>query len=73
MEEDKRSEELKEAIARYIGFPIGELEEPIKPMTEEQRRKWEEFMQRTQNLSKEEFQKMFFGDQDESTSTEQDK
>ena len=60
MEEDKRSEELKEAIARYIGFQMDETEEPVEPMTEEQRRKWEEFMQRTQNLSKEEFQKMFF-------------
>ena len=73
MEEDKRSEELKEAIARYIGFQMDETEEPVEPMTEEQRRKWEEFMQRTQNLSKEEFQKMFFSDQDESTSTEKDK
>ena len=72
MAEYKRPKNFAEAIAMYTGSPVREPKER-KPMTEEQRRKWEEFMQRTQNLSKEEFQKMFFGDQDESTSTEKDK
>ena len=59
MEEDKRSEELKEAIARYIGFQMDETEEPVEPMTEEQRRKWEEFEKKLQSLSREERLKFY--------------
>ena len=72
MEEKQHKPTFAEMVAQWTGRPVREPKER-KPMTEEQRRKWEEFMQKTQNLSKEEFQKMFFGDQDESTSTEKDK
>ena len=59
MAEYKRSEELKEAIARYIGFQMDETEEPVEPMTEEQRRKWEEFEKKLQSLSREERLKFY--------------
>ena len=74
MEEDKRSEELKEAIARYIGFQMDETEEPVEPMTEEQRRKWEEFEKKLQSLSREERLKFYkTGKYADLISTEQDK
>ena len=73
MEEDKRSEELKEAIARYIGFQMGEPKER-KPLTEEELRKGRELTEKMRSLSKEERLKLFKGDPDDDWSdTVQDK
>ena len=59
MEEKQHKPTFAEMVAQWTGRPVDETEEPIKPMTEEQRRKWEEFEKKLQSLSREERLKFY--------------